>query len=306
MYQFELFGVDQYTFWGLFGYYATLVSTMFYYKSKSQALGFFSKKIIFAISKKSELLSKGAKICLVFFESFLAVRVMDSIIGLFNRSFGSFVGTGANYFGMLLTILFFWIILSMLLMVNPLKMLDISTLYVPFQLIFIKLSCFCTGCCHGIPWEYGMYNHNEFYNPGRQVPVQLIEALWGLLIFIFLLWYRKRAKSGSLFPIYMILYSATRFFSEFFRTEENVLGPFKMYQILCMIAIVYGIFHLCFLRFYRDTINEFFDKVDSNIDKQKTDYEAKLIREKENAEAERLARLEKAKAARAKAKARKK
>ena len=67
---------------------------------------------------------------------------------------------------------------------------------------------------------------------------------------------------------------------------------------------------MCFLRFYRDTINEFFDNVHGKLDAKIAGYEtAKLSRiaeEKEKEEADRLARLEKAKQNRAKAKARKK
>lgn len=303
MHRFTLWDMDQYAFFGVVGYYITIFSTIFYFKSKRNALGLFSRKIIFSVSKNNEGLGKFAEILFVFLESYLAVLVMDLAIGLFNRSFGEFIGTGANYFGMLLTILFLWIVLSLIFMVNPLKMLDISTMYLPFHLIFIKLSCYCTGCCWGIPWEYGPYNYHPDH-PGNQVPVQLIEAIWGLLIFLFFLWYRKRAKTGNMFPMYLILYSATRFLSEFFRHEENVLGPFKMYHILCMIAIVYGIFHLIFLHFYRDTINDFFEKahgiLDAQIAQYKEDEKAKLLAEKEKEEAERLARLEKAKMARAK------
>ena len=178
-------------------------------------------------------------------------------------------------------------------------------MYLPFHLFFVKMSCFCAGCCHGIPWEHGLYNYNPNYL-GRQVPVQLIEAFWGLLIFFFLLWYRKKAKTGNIFPMYMILYSATRFISEFLRPEENVLGPLKMYHILCLVGIVYGILHLVFLHFYRDTANTVFDNINTNldaqIDKHKMAKANKVAEEKAKAEAERLARLEKAKLARAKAK----
>ncbi len=309
MHRFNIGEMSAYDFWGVFGYYVMLFSTLFYYKSKQNAMGLYSRMIIFSATQTNEFLGKIVRFLLFVLESYLAAVIIDLAIGNFNRSFGEFIGTGANYFGMLLTVLFFWIVLSLLIMANPLKILDISTMYLPLQLIFIKLSCYCAGCCWGIPWEQGPYNYHPNH-PGNQVPVQLIEAIWALLIFLFLLWYRKKAKTGSVFPIYMILYSATRFLSEFFRHEENVLGPFKMYHILCLIGIAYGIFHLSFLRFYRDTINEFFDNVHGKLDAKFTGYEtAKLSRiaeEKEKEEAERLARLEKAKQNRAKAKARKK
>lgn len=309
MHRFYIGELSAYNFWGYVAYYSMLFSTLFYYKSKRNAMGLFSRMIMFEATKINKNLGKIAEIILFVLESYLAAKIIDLAVGSFNRSFGDFVGTGANYFGMLLTVMFFWIVLSVLLMVNPLKMLDISTMYLPIHLFFVKMSCYCAGCCWGIPWEYGPYNYHPDH-PGNQVPVQMIEAIWALLIFLFLLWYRKKAKVGTVFPIYMILYSATRFCSEFFRHEENALGPFKMYHILCIVAIAYGIFHIVFLHFYRDTINGFFDNVHGNFDNRMATYwtekENKLIAEKARQEAERLAREEKAKQNRAKAKARKK
>ena len=298
--------MSAYTFFGYVGYYVMLFSTIFYYKDKSNAMGLYTRAISSYASRINETLGKIIKVAFIIIEGLLAATLVDITIGLFNRSFGDFVGTGANYFGFLLTILFFWILFSVLIVANTLKILDISTMYLPLHLVFVKLSCFCNGCCHGIEWEHGIYNSNPYYE-GTQVPVQLIEAFWALLIFFILLWYRKRAKPGNVFPMYMILYSATRFFSEFFRPEENVLGPLKMYHILCLIGIAYGFLHLAFLHFYRDIAIEFFDninaKLDMKIEEMKT---AKIAAEKERTEAERLERLEKAKAARAKAKKRKK
>lgn len=263
--------MSAYNFFGLVGYYVMLISTLFYYKSKQEAMGLYSREIIFVLTKHNGILGKVAKNLLFVLESYLAAKIIDLAIGNFNRSFGNFIGTGANYFGMLLTILFFWVVLSLLIMANTLKLLDISTMYLPLHLVFVKISCYFAGCCYGIPWEYGPYNHHPDH-PGNQVPVQLIEAFWALLIFFFLLWYRKRAKSGELFPVYMILYSTTRFFSEFLRNEENVVGPLKIYHILCLIGIAYGIFHLLFLHFYRDTINNFFEKIHSRLDKKTEKY----------------------------------
>lgn len=280
MHRFYVGDMSAYDFFGVVGYYIVLFTTLFYYKTKRNTMGLHSRKIIFFASKINEKLGKVVEFVLVAFESYLAVLVIDLAIGNFNRSFGNFIGTGANYFGMLLTVLFFWIILAFILMVNPLKLLDLSTLSLPLYLIFIKISCYCAGCCYGIPWEYGPYNHNP-NNPGNQVPVQLIEAFWALAIFIFLLWYRKKAKKGTLFPIYMILYSATRFCSEFLRNESNVLGPLKIYHLLCLVGIAYGFLHLLFLHFYRDDINRIFNGAHDKLDKKIEQYYADQIKRDE-------------------------
>lgn len=173
-----------------------------------------------------------------------------------NWIFADIFGTGANYFGSLFMVPITWTLLSMFYGANPLEQLDFISTCLPFYLIFIKLSCFAAGCCAGIPWEYGLYNTKYEQN---QVPVQLIEAFWGLLILIVLTQYRKKAKTGTVFPLYVILYCATRFFSEFLRHEENVLWILKTYHILCLIGIVFGIILWIVVAKYRDRINEYYD-----------------------------------------------
>ncbi len=174
-----------------------------------------------------------------------------------NRILGDAIGTGANYFGAFFIVPILWIMLSVNYGANPLEQVDFISTCLPFYLIFVKLSCFTAGCCMGIPWEHGMYNITE---DQYQVPVQLIEAFWGVLILIILTIYRKKAKVGTVFPMYAILYCSTRFCSEFLRIEENVLGPLKIYHILCLIGIVYGIIFWIVVAKCRDRVNAYYDK----------------------------------------------
>lgn len=174
-----------------------------------------------------------------------------------NRILGDALGTGANYFGAFFIVPILWVFLSVNYGANPLEQLDFVSTCLPFYLIFVKLSCFTAGCCSGIAWEHGMYNITDNQH---QVPVQLIEAFWGLLILVILTQYRKKAKTGTVFPMYAILYSSTRFISEFLRSEENVFGPLKLYHILCLIGIVYGIIFWIVVAKYRDRVNAYYDK----------------------------------------------
>ena len=177
--------------------------------------------------------------------------------GVFNSSFGKAVGTGANYFALLFFNGALYILYCCVVGVNPLKQLDWAAPSYPLALIFSKIACFCSGCCWGIEWEHGLYSYrNEQY----EFPVQLVEMFLALLIFIFMMLYKKKAKRGTLFPIYLIVYSGTRFFSEFLRREENVFGPFKMYHILCVIGIVVGVVLLFIVKKFGDEIDAHFDK----------------------------------------------
>ena len=176
--------------------------------------------------------------------------VQYELTGFVNRTFGDMVGTGANYFGKLYHIPFLLVAICILFWVDPLKQIDLITPAYPLALVIAKLACFCQGCCRGIEWAGGLYNHSsERY----EFPVQLVEAGLALLIFIFLMFWRDKAKPGTMFPTYLILYSATRFFSEFLRHEENVFGILKTYHILCIIGVIVGIVELLIaLKFGKD------------------------------------------------------
>ncbi len=175
---------------------------------------------------------------LALLESFLFFLAQYQFPGALNMNFANWFGTGTNYFGLLTAAPILMAVFCVVLWVNPLKQMDLITPIYPLALAITKFSCLCAGCCNGMEWEYGVFN----YKAGRpEVPVQLIEALWGFLIFFFIMRYKKKAKLGTLYPLYTILFSATRFFSEFLRAEPNVLGPLKTYHLLCLAGVVYGL-----------------------------------------------------------------
>ncbi len=77
-------------------------------------------------------------------------------------------------------------------------------------------------------------------------PTFLYESIWNFLVFLFLLWYRKHKSkvSGEIFLLYLILYSAIRFFIEGLRTDSLMLGPIRVAQLVSIIAIVSSIYYL--------------------------------------------------------------
>lgn len=298
-----------YDLFNTIGFYACLLSSLFYFKSKQNAKSLYSRVVISFVSRKNERLGKIVEIILLSFESLLMAYMIDFALASFNRPLGKLVGTGANYFGCLFTISLIWFILCMIFVINPLKQIDIATMGLPVYLFFGKIACFLQGCCYGIPWEHGPYYCNP-YHPGKQVPTQLIETFWVVLIFIFLLKYRKKAKPGTIFPMYMILYSATRFCSEFLRREDNVLWIFKTYHLFCIAGVVIGLLLLLIVKLFGDKIQNIFEKphkkFELKIAQKEEERALKLAEEKALAEAAEIERLEKVRLARARAKARKK
>ena len=170
---------------------------------------------------------------------------------IFNKSFGFAVGTGANYFGLLYLAPLFLGIGCFLLGTDWMNQIDLLTPAYPLALFFSKIGCFFGGCCRGIPWEYGLPN---FRTGIKEFPVQLLEALVAFLIFVFLSKCGKKLKTGTAFPTYVILYSASRFVTEFLRVENPIFMGLKMYQILCLIGLIVGLLEYYFV--LTDNCNE--------------------------------------------------
>jgi prolipoprotein diacylglyceryl transferase len=72
-------------------------------------------------------------------------------------------------------------------------------------------------------------------------PTFLYESIWNLLVFLFLIWYRKKSKvEGEIFLLYVILYSVARFFIEGLRTDSLMLGPIRVAQLISVLTIAVG------------------------------------------------------------------
>ncbi len=77
-------------------------------------------------------------------------------------------------------------------------------------------------------------------------PTFLYESIGDILIFFFLLWYRKNKSevSGEIFLLYVILYSTVRFFIEGLRTDSLMLGPIRIAQLVSVVGIIVSIIYL--------------------------------------------------------------
>ncbi len=175
-----------------------------------------------------------------------------------NISFGEIMKTGPNYFGFVYFLPIILIVICCVLWINPLKQIDLITPSLPLALFFVRHGCFFYGCCIGITHEYGLYNYRT---EKTEIPVQLTEAYIALGLFIFLLWWRKKAKTGTLFPVYLILYSFLRFFNEFLCFwPGRYLMFFNRYQILCFFGVLLGLIELLIVLKYGEKISTYFDE----------------------------------------------
>lgn len=118
--------------------------------------------------------------------------------------------------------------------------------------VFGKVVCFLEGCCHGIPWENGIYS-NEI----EQIvfPVQIYEILCSLAVTVILYVLALKSnklRGGALFPLGTILYSIPRFVLENFRYyeshwEKDFFIRMSFWQLWCVVSIIISIVWLVLL-----------------------------------------------------------
>ena len=103
-----------------------------------------------------------------------------------------------------------------------------------------RIGCFLTGCCYGI--ETNLPIGVNFGDGIYRIPTQLIEMLFCIVLFIYLLYKQKKGKNlidGILFKELVLYYFVFRFFIEFIRdTNKNIIF-LSIYQVICLIGIIF-------------------------------------------------------------------
>jgi len=110
-----------------------------------------------------------------------------------------------------------------------------------------RVGCTLNGCCYGIetslPWGI-VYTHPESYAPlGVAVhPTQIYEIIYLLIIFGVIFKLRGRFKpDGSLFLIYLSLYSMWRIGIDFIREGTPLLFGLHQAQIIGIIVLAIAV-----------------------------------------------------------------
>ena len=107
-----------------------------------------------------------------------------------------------------------------------------------------RVGCTINGCCYGaetsLPWGI-VYTHPDSYAPlGVALhPTQLYEIIYNLVIFAVLLRLRGRFKpDGSLFLIYLSLYSLWRVGIDFLRQGTPFIFGLHQAQVIAIVVLV--------------------------------------------------------------------
>lgn len=126
---------------------------------------------------------------------------------------------------------------------------------------FGRIGCFFAGCCYGKACDVNFPLGVVF--PDRPdgiapsgiplYPVQLFESFGEILIFLFLVFYRKKKQfDGEVTLFYLMMYSILRSFNELFRGDHvrgYVLEPFvSIGQFISLVTIIICIFLWVYLK----------------------------------------------------------
>ena len=127
---------------------------------------------------------------------------------------------------------------------------DIGAFTIPLFHFFARIGCFLSGCCYGVESHIGLkYNHSivEIANGVNRFPIQLVESLFNLLLFIFIyILYKKEKLKGNLIYLYLSLYAIARFIFEFFRGDyyRGFLFGLSTSQIISLLILLFVIIGL--------------------------------------------------------------
>jgi phosphatidylglycerol:prolipoprotein diacylglycerol transferase len=113
-----------------------------------------------------------------------------------------------------------------------------------------RLGCFLYGCCFGIESSIGFKFFTspiEIANGITRLPVQLVEAIYNLILFILLHNLKtKKLFKGQLFYFYLLLYSSGRFILEFYRGDiyRGIYWHLSLSQIISIVILVGILFRM--------------------------------------------------------------
>ena len=118
--------------------------------------------------------------------------------------------------------------------VKPLLLFDISVPGFLFMFICGRINCLITGCC------YGLYMTQSLRWPVREGEI----ALYLVLLIIFGRRLKKGRFSGTLYPLFMIIYGIFRFAAEFVRWYPDQDGLWHRGHVCAVISFIAGIIWL--------------------------------------------------------------
>lgn len=154
------------------------------------------------------------------------LTLLPLLVHLVSYTFGglrlaALVERGTDFFGYVAISALGMVLAAVALGARPLNWLDKTAPLYPATAAVLKFSCFCAGCCYGLPWDGGLYNHRT---QQREFPIQLVES--ALCMVLCLLISRYKGRPGQRFALFLTGYAGVRFMLQFFRGDLGAFTPF--------------------------------------------------------------------------------
>ena len=155
---------------------------------------------------------------------------------------------GLSSYGALLGIITALIVYRLLFKVEIKELFYISLIPVPIAYAIGKIGCFVDGCCYGRSYNglFSITYLNSTIAPKEEklFPVQLVEAIVFLLIFLYYWFMYKKEKTKDMEKqlLFIIISCAiSKFMLDFLRASHNGQGISKN-QIISILAVLMAIF----------------------------------------------------------------
>lgn len=163
--------------------------------------------------------------------------------------------TGIVFYGGLIGLLISYSVISRHLQQDKYVM-DVLAVCIPLFHAISRIGCFVGGCCFGIESESFVsieYSTRIFgeIDTSYRIPIQLIEAVFNIVIFIYLLLLLRKDEwiNKHILRRYLLIYSIGRFIIEFYRGDltRGVINGISFSQIVSIviwlfliISFIYG------------------------------------------------------------------
>lgn len=127
---------------------------------------------------------------------------------------------GLSFFGAVFFIPVIFILTAWALRLPYGQLMDLCAPSVSVMLAVVKINCMVKGCCGGRLLCYTEEGEFIFF-PSREAEQATALVIAALLLLLM----RKDKRKGTIYPLFMILYGATRFVLNIFRdTQPFILG----------------------------------------------------------------------------------
>lgn len=147
---------------------------------------------------------------------------------------------GVSFYGSVFLIPLLMPLIGMLFKLKPNQTMDICGPCVAIMIGCMRINCFISGCCGGLAMCIGDFCFRW--------PTQALDSIGDFAIMAWLLRIEgKKPDSGKLYPLFMIAYSAMRFFIEFLRDTPKDWLLLSHGQCFAIVAVLIGLLWLFIL-----------------------------------------------------------